>query len=402
MHPSWPHFDEEMIEAAARVLRSGRVNYLTGDEGRLFEREMADYIGCRHAVALANGTVALELALHALGISAGDEVIVPSRTFVATAMAVVRVGGVPVFADVDRESQNITAESIAAKWTTRTKAVVVVHLAGRPADMDPIMQLAHSRGTTVIEDCAQALGARYKGRPVGSFGDASAFSFCQDKILTTGGEGGMLLTNRDDVWQRAWSFKDHGKNFTETHTQHVAPGFRWLHDSIGTNWRLSEVQSAIGRVALRQLGGWISRRRYHAGILNDRLSLSDALRTTLPPSSSFHAYYKWYAFVRPEMLAAGWSRDRIIEEVNRRGVPCFSGSCSEIYLEKAFEASLRPRARHAVARELGETSLMLLVHPTLAENDVRQAAEVVRRVVDEATRSEISYFRMSARQLASA
>jgi dTDP-4-amino-4,6-dideoxygalactose transaminase len=381
---SWPQLDEEMIEAAARVLHSGKLNYWTGSEGRLFEKEFAEYVGCNHAVAVANGTVALELALIALGIGPGDEVVVPSRTFMATASAVARCGATPVFADVDRNSQNVTAETIRAQLTDRSRAVIAVHLAGWPCDVDPIMELARERDLWVIEDCAQAHGARYKGCPIGSLGDIAAFSFCQDKIITTGGEGGMVVTNRPELAERAWSFKDHGKNFAKIQAPAGSTGFRWLHDSIGTNWRLTEMQSAIGRVALQRLNDWVFTRRANAGIFDEELAQVPVVRIATPPPSVFHSYYKWYAFVRPERLADGWSRDRIISEITRLGVPCFSGSCSEIYLEKAFDSAKRPTQRLPNARELGETSLMFLVHPTLSEEHVRVTAELVRGVLERA------------------
>lgn len=387
MHqPSWPQFDKPMIDAAARVLRSGRANYWTGDEGRQFELEFADYVGCAHAVAVANGTVALELALMALGIGPGDEVVVPCRTFVATAMAVARVGAVPVFADVDRVSQNVTAETIDAQLSPRTKALIVVHLAGWPADMDPILALARDRRLAVVEDCAQAHGARYKGRPVGSMGDAGAFSFCQDKIMTTAGEGGMLVTNRRDVWERAWSFKDHGKNHDAVHHRQHPSGYRWLHERIGTNWRLSEVQAAVGRVALTKLDKWVRRRRRNASILHEQFATLAGLRNTVPAVDYFHSYYKYYVFVRAERLAAGWSRDRILGELNAASVPCFTGSCSEIYLEQAFPPEWRPRQRHPVARELAETSLMFLVHPTLKRKHLEAVCRAIRKTLKAATK----------------
>jgi dTDP-4-amino-4,6-dideoxygalactose transaminase len=382
--PTWPHLDEEMIEAAARVLRSGKLNYWTGTEVRCFEQEFADYVGCRQAIAVANGTVALELALIALGIGPGDQVIVPSRTFMATASAVSRCGATPVFADIDRGSQNITAETIRAQLTERTRAVIAVHLAGWPCDMDPILELARERDLWVIEDCAQAHGARYKGFPVGSLGDIAAFSFCQDKIITTGGEGGMVVTNHRELAERAWSFKDHGKSFAKMQEPAATTGFRWLHDSIGTNWRLTEVQAAIGRVALQRLDDWVHTRRSNAEIFCDELAELPLLRIPTPPSNTFHSYYKWCAFVRPELLRDGWSRDRVISEINGLGVPCFSGSCSEVYLEKAFDSPSRRVERLPNARELGETSLMFLVHPTLAERHIHSVAEVVKFVVEQA------------------
>ena len=382
--PPWPHFEADEIEAATRVLRSGKINYWTGDEGRQFESEYAAYVGTKYAVAVANGTVGLELALYALGIGPGDDVITTSRTFIASASCVVMRGARPVMADVDRESQNVTAETIRKALTPRTRAIIAVHLAGWPCDMDAMLELANQHGLKVIEDCAQAHGARYKGRPVGSMGHINSFSFCQDKILTTGGEGGMVTTSDETLWQRAWSFKDHGKSYDAVYKRQHGPGFRWLHEQFGTNWRLTEMQSAMGRVLLRKLDTHVEIRRNHAAKLNRAFSSVPALRTTLPPCDSYHAYYKYYAFLRPELLRSGWNRDRILNAITAEGVPCFSGSCSEIYLEKAFDG-MRPAQRLAVARELGESSLMFLVHPTLSQRDIEHTIEAVLKVMEQAS-----------------
>jgi len=382
---SWPFFDFEEIEAASAVLRSGKVNYWTGEEGRQFEVEFAEFCGAKHAVCLANGTLALELALQAMGIGAGDEVITTSRTFIASASCVVMRGARPVCVDVDRDSQNITAETIENAITPRTKAIIAVHLAGWPCDMDSILALAAANNLKVIEDCAQAQGATYNNRPVGSMGDAAAFSFCQDKIMTTAGEGGMLVTNDSALWERAWSFKDHGKNYQAVRQANHGGGFRWLHDSFGTNWRMTEVQSAIGRIALRKIMDWVQRRRANAAVLTKAFSRLSALRLASPDANIEHAYYKYYAFVRPERLRRNWSRDRIMAAIVEKGVPCFSGSCSEIYLEKAFPAEWRPDCSFSVAKELGETSLMFLVHPTLSTSDMQEMTKVVTDVMNEAT-----------------
>lgn len=381
----WPHFAEDEVEAVAAVLRSGKVNYWTGQESREFEREYAQATQRRHAIALANGTLALELALYALDVGPGDEVITTSRTFIASASCAVMRGARPVVADVDPDSQNITAETIAAAITPRTKAIIVVHLAGWPCDMDPILALAKQHGIAVIEDCAQAHGASYKGRPVGSMGDMAAFSFCQDKIITTGGEGGMLVLDDEDLWKKAWAFKDHGKSYDAVYHQDHAPGFRWLHESFGTNWRITELQAAIGRLQLRKLPDWVARRQRHAQILAERLSRLDALRVPLPPAQVSHAYYKFYAFVRPEHLKQGWNRDRVMAAITAEGVPCMSGSCSEIYLEEAFPTAWRPEARFPVARALGETSLMFLTHPTMSDSDIEDVAMAVEKVLATAT-----------------
>jgi hypothetical protein len=381
----WPYFDQDEIDAVTRVLHSGKVNYWTGEEGRSFEKEFAAFHGVRHAVALANGTVALELALRVFGIGPGDEVIVTPRSFIASASCIVLQGATPVFADVDRESQNITADSIRTVITPRTRAIVAVHHAGWPCDMDPIMKLADQHNLRVIEDCAQAHGAQYKGRYVGSFGHAAAFSFCQDKIMTTGGEGGMLLTNDDAAWSSAWSFKDHGKDYDRVHSDNHPPGFRWVHDSFGTNWRMTEMQAAIGRVQLRKLSQWVGVRRRNASMLNEGLSRLGALRLTMPSADILHSYYKYHVFIRQEKLKSGWNRDRIMRSIHEKGVPCFSGGCGEIYLEKAFSASeLKRKDRLPVARELGETSLMFLVHPTLSEEHMAETVRVITKVISEA------------------
>jgi hypothetical protein len=378
----WPYFEADEIEAVAHVLRSGKVNYWTGDECRKFEKEYAESIGVKHAIALANGTVALELALRALNVGPGDEVVTTSRTFIASASCAVSVGARPITADVDRNSQNMTAETIRAVLTPRTKAIIVVHLAGWPCDMDPILDLAREHGLKVIEDCAQAHGATYKGRPVGSMGDVAAFSFCQDKIITTGGEGGLFATNDEALWKFAWAYKDHGKSYDAVYNRHHEPGFRWLHESFGTNWRMTEMQAAIGRIALQKLPGWVAQRQHNAAILRDGLSGIPCLRIPVPDPTIGHSYYKFYAFVRPERLAPGWSRDRIMAEICSAGVPCTVGSCSEIYEEKAFRIYGEGKyPARPVAKELGETSLMFLVHPTLSESSLQFSVDTIKKLL---------------------
>jgi dTDP-4-amino-4,6-dideoxygalactose transaminase len=382
--PSWPHFSEDEIAAATEVLRSGRVNYWTGEHGRRFEQEFAATCGCKHGVAVANGTVALELALRSLGVGPGDDVIVPSRTFVASASCVAMCGARPVFADIDRDSQNITAATIEAALTPATRAIIAVHLAGWPCEMNSILELARRENLVVIEDCAQAQGATYDGKPVGSFGHAAAFSFCQDKIMTTGGEGGMLVTNDPNVFERAWTFKDHGKHYSSAHANGNGGGSRFVHRSVGTNWRMTEVQAVIGRRQLLKVPAWLEKRRNNANILAEHLSQLPALRIPIPPSHIDHAFYRFCAFVRPEMLKPDWNRDRILQALLSRGVPCSTGGSGELYLEHAF-ASSRPPERLAVARELAETSLAFLVHPTLGKADMELISEIASTVLQSAT-----------------
>lgn len=382
----WPSFTEEEANAVRDVILSNKVNYWTGQECREFEKEFAAWADSKYAIALANGTVALDLALRALNIGPGDEVVVTPRTFLASVSSIVNAGAVPVFAEVDRDSQNITAETIRAVLTPRTRAVICVHLAGWPCDMDPIMALAAEHGLKVIEDCAQAHGARYKGRSVGSIGHVGAWSFCQDKIMTTGGEGGMVTTSDRELWSKMWSFKDHGKSWEAVYERQHAPGFRWLHESFGTNWRMIEVQAVIGRIQLRRMSDWHTRRLANAERIWTCASQLSGLRVPRAPEGSLHAAYKCYVFVEPQHLIEGWDRDRILGEISARGVPCFSGSCSEVYLEKAFDnTGWRPSERLPVARELGENSLMFLVHPTLTEAEMDKTCKVLSEVMLAAT-----------------
>lgn len=394
----WPSFSEEEANLIKEVLISNKVNYWTGEETKEFEREFASWSGVKYAVALANGTLALDIALKALEIGAGDDVIVTPRSFIASVSCVVNAGAKPIFADVDCNSGNITAETIIKVLTPQTKAIVCVHLAGWPCDMDPIMKLAESYNLKVIEDCAQAHGAIYKGQSVGSIGHIGAWSFCQDKIMTTGGEGGMVTTNNEILMRKMWAYKDHGKSYEAVFKREQPAGFRWLHDSFGTNWRMLELQAALGRYQLKKINFWTKQRGQNAAKLIEALKSFKSIR--LPEfkcnqfcpgncdklSSCQHAFYKCYAYVNPQALKLDWSRDRVIDEINALGVPCFQGSCPEIYLEKAFDGTnFKPKERLKYAKELGETSLMFLVHPSLTEENIDASVAAIKSVLVKAT-----------------
>ena len=380
----WPSFTQAEADAVSKVLLSNKVNYWTGQECREFEKEFAQFAGTKYAVAVSNGTVALDLALKALGVGAGDDVIVTSRTFLASASSIVTAGANPIFADVELDSQNISRRTIEAVLTPNTKAIICVHLAGWMCDMDPIMQLAEEKGLFVIEDCAQAHGAQYKGQPAGSIGHIGAWSFCQDKIMTTGGEGGMVTTNDENLWKTMWSYKDHGKNFDSIYNKQHPPGFRWLHDSFGTNWRMMEMQAVIGRLQLKEMLQWTEKRIENMSRIWNAFENSPYFTVAKPSSDYVHAAYKCYVQVNVDALPEGWSRDRIMAEINALGVPCFSGSCSEVYLEKAFDnTSWRPEQRLVQAQQLGETSLMFLVHPTLSEMSMDKTIAAITTVINQ-------------------
>ncbi len=380
----WPSFTQEEADAVSRTILSNKVNYWTGTECREFEKEFAAYTQTKYAVALMNGTVALDVALKALNIGAGDDVIVTSRTFLASASAIVTAGANPIFADVELDSQNISRRTIETVLTPNTKAIICVHLAGWMCDMDPIMALAKEKGLYVIEDCAQAHGAMYKGKPAGSIGHVGAWSFCQDKIMTTGGEGGMVTTNDERLWKKMWSYKDHGKDFDSVYNKQHPPGFRWLHDSFGTNWRMLEVQAVIGRIQLKRMADWTAQRNKNMQFIFDSFGDTPFFTVHKPSDDYVHAAYKCYVQVNLQSLPEGWTRDRIMQVINDQQVPCYSGSCSEVYLEKAFDNTpWRPKVRLKNAVDLGETSLMFLVHPTLSENNLERCRQAIKHVIQQ-------------------
>lgn len=373
----WPSFTKEEAEIVQKILLSNNVNYWTGNECREFEREFAIWSDSKYAVALANGTVALDAAIKALDIGEGDEVIVTSRSYVASITCIINSNAKPIFADVDLETQNITYESVSQVITKRTKAILCVHLAGWACDMNEIMNLANQHNLFVIEDCSQAHGAKYKGKSVGSIGHIGCWSFCQDKIMTTGGEGGMVTTNSKTLWRKMWEYKDHGKSYEAVYERKHPQGFRWLHESFGTNGRMTEMQAGIGRIQLNRMQDWQRKRLNNANSIWNAAKECRLFRVPEIPDYIEHAAYKCYIFVNGDFNL----RDKIMSLINDKGVPCYSGACSEIYLEKAFDnTNLRPKNRLKNAKELGETSLMFLVHPTLTKKEIQKTCEVLKEV----------------------
>lgn len=377
----WPKYSIEEIKAVSAVLKSGKVNYLFGPNGKKFEDEFARFTGTDFALALANGTLALDLALRAIGILKGDEVIVTPRSYVASVSSVSVLGAIPKFVDIDYNSQNITAESIKPAITKKTKAIICVHLAGMPCEMDGIMKLAREHKLKVIEDCAQAHGALYKGRSVGSIGHIGTWSFCNDKIMTLGGEGGMITTNSKKYINFARSFNNHGKNFSKiSKRKNKIPKFIYIHDSIGSNYRMTEMQSVIGRIQLKKMQKWTSQRNINAQHIYSSVANLPLVNIPIVADHIKHAFYKCYLTINKNFLKKGWNRDKIIYEINNNGVRCFSGSCPEIYLEKFYSKYSTPD-RLINSKRLGEESLMFEIHPTLTKKEILKMQSVIKAVL---------------------
>jgi dTDP-4-amino-4,6-dideoxygalactose transaminase len=398
--PPWPHFFDDEIEEVEKVLREGRVNYWTGTRGREFQENFARFCCAKHGIAVMNGTAALHVALAAAQIGPGDEVIVPPRTFIATAFSVLHQNAVPVFADIDLRTQNIDVHSIRERITERTRAIICVHLAGLPCDMDPIMELAAEFDVKVIEDAAQAHGAKYKGKLTGTLGHIAAFSFCNDKIITTGGEGGMVVTDSDEMAEIARSFKDHGYEERERRNLlELEALYTYIHHRMGYNYRMTEMQAAIGLKALEKLEWNLSRRRENARYLSDRLSRHDALIPPFESDDFEHAYYKYY--VRLNLKRLKTDRDTFVKAVRAEGVPIGLGASSEGYREQAFQELVgygrtgcpfrcpwyKGRADYTAvelpnAKRLGGEVFVLQVHPTIERRDLDDVIAAIEKVLD--------------------
>jgi dTDP-4-amino-4,6-dideoxygalactose transaminase len=298
----------------------------------------------------------------------------------------------PVFADVDFESGCISCETIEPLITKKTKAISVVHLGGWPADMQMIIDMARSYNIKVIEDCSQAHGAKIKTelgfKSVGSFGDIGTWSFCQDKIITTGGEGGMVTTSDEKIWDFIWSYKDHGKDFQEVHRKDHPPGYRWLHKNFGTNYRLTEMQSAIGRYQLKLLPEWNKKRASNAANIITKISSIPCIRIPNIPENLNHGWYKLHCYLDETHIKDGWDRNKIIKEINSLGFPALQGSCSEIYMEKCFKNNnIYPKEILKNAKILGRTSLMFLIHPTITEVQIDKYSEAIYKVLKRACKN---------------
>jgi len=363
-----PSIGKEEIEAVVEVLKSGILTEKSGRGPRVlqFEKEFAKFVGAKHAIAVSSGTAALHSSLLAAGIQPGDEVVVPSFTFSATAGAVVLAGGKPAFADIDADTYCITPESIEAVLTRATKAIMPVHMYGLCADMDPIIELAHNRGVVVIEDAAQAHGAEYNGRRVGSLGDVTCFSFYPGKNMTTG-EGGMITTNDDDTAEQLKRIRTHGEERPY-----------WVARQ-GHNYRMPEIAAAIGAAQLKKLPGFLQERRNHAEFLSEKLGVLGKLVMPREPAGRKHA---WYLFTPRLRGANAGKRNKLVEKLRSKNIACSVYYESPIHMLPYYRdlQSTRRSALPETERACRQV-FSLPVHPMLKQNELQYVVEAVKRAI---------------------
>ena len=397
MNLSYPYFDKNTLKKVELVLKSGRVNYWTGKKCIQFEKEFSKYMGRKYSITVSNGSVALELALKALKLKKGDEIIVSPRSFIISASCVLNLGLKPVFADID-DNGNLEIESIKKVFNTNVKVVILVHLNGLSCDMDPILKFVKKKKIILIEDCSQAHGAIYKGKKVGSFGDISTWSFCQDKIISTGGEGGIISTNNRKLWLKLWSLKDHGKNYNKVFNKKHKVGFRWMHDNLGSNYRMTEMQAVIGSEQLKLLNQQIKKRNFLANLyltkLKDYFQKYDILKKpdfkcqTCPLKKNLrkcnkclHAFYRLNLYINKSKNKI--SQINLIEQLNKKKVACTVGACPEIYKEKIFK-KLRVNQKKILnnAKLLGDTSIMFPINPYRSLKNIRSDINYIKKTLN--------------------
>ena len=381
---NWPNFSPDEIKLTSEVLKSNNVNYLFGKQGKKFENAFASFSDCKYALAVANGTLALDLCLRSIGLREGDEVLVTSRSYVASGMSISLLGAKPIWCDVDLDSQNISLDEIKSKCTEKTKAILCVHFAGYPCDMREIVAFAKKNNLYTIEDCAQAHGATIRGKSVGSFGDISAWSFCNDKIMSTGGEGGMVTTNSRKLYKFISSFNNHGKNLKKYYDLKNPKSFPYIHDQLGSNYRLTEFQSSIGIYQLKQMKRWNAIRTRNANEIICAIEGSNLVDVPILKEGYQHAWYKLYLTINKDFLKKSWSLSKIITALNAKAVSSSFGGCGEMYREKAFSGS-KKKVHLKNARYLERNSLMILIHPTITHTEIRRRAKILNSVLAAAT-----------------
>ncbi len=336
--PHWPSLDETAIKAVEQVLRSGKVNYWTGRRGMEFEQEYARWQGSKYAISVATGTAALHVSLSALGIGPGDEVIVPSYTFIASSFSIVQAGAIPRFADVNLEDHCLSVESAEKLVTRRTKAVMPVHLYGNVCDMDKIQAFARKHNLYVIEDNAEAFGGSYKGKKTGTLGDIAGCSFCQNKTFTTGGEGGMVTTDHEDLAWEARSFRDHGYDVKERlNLLALEQKLPYIHNRVGWNYRMTEMQSAIGLAELARMDTWnMPARRRNGRILLETLGALPQVKYV--PIDSSERRNGWYVCAFSlDLEKMSCDIKQFVEAAAAEGAPVWKVFWPQCHTEKAFQ-----------------------------------------------------------------
>jgi perosamine synthetase len=382
-YPPWPALSEADVAAVAEVMRSGGLTQLTGGAVAAFEREFASWHGASHCVATSSGTSAIHAALAALGAGPADEVIVPAHTFIASATPVLHQGATPVFADVDERTFCISPESVAERISPRTKAIIAVHLNGHPADLDALLALAEPRGIAVIEDAAQAHGALYKGHKAGTIGRMGCFSFWEDKIVTTGGEGGCVITDDDSLAEAMRRFRHHGEGPVQGEPSRRPSGApqgerSYYHLDLGYNYRMTSMQAATGLVQFRQLGDYLAARRRNAAYLSERLAETGQVEPPFVADYAVHSYYKYICRLRP-----AWQGDiaRFVAAVAAEGVPISRRYPTPLPLQPVFRDRGLGRDPCPVARRLAAELFTLLVHPTVTTADLDDVAAAIAKVL---------------------
>ena len=361
----WPNFSSKLIYNVGKILNSGKINYTTGSHGKKFEKEFSNFIGNRYSIAICNGTVALEVAIKSLKLPKNSEILVPARSFFSSASCIVNTGHKPIFVDVDLVTQNICLKDIKKKITSRTKALICVHLGGLPCSMSKIKRITNKNKIKIIEDCSQAHGASINGKQVGSFGDIATWSFCNDKIISTLGEGGMISTNNKKIFEFSKRYINHG---SVVRKKKNSEKFEYNKDYFGTNLRLTEIQSYSGSYQLKNLKSIQKKREKISKDYFKLISMYQNYFDVYYPSSDIKsAWYRFYFFIKKDIKFNKKLRFKIIQKFKKKKLKCFTGSCPEIYLEKAFKNfTLHKSKRLNNCKILGETSLALDVNHTLS------------------------------------
>jgi dTDP-4-amino-4,6-dideoxygalactose transaminase len=377
----WPNFSKNLISKVSNVIKSGKINYTTGKYGKKFEYEFSKYVGNKYSVAICNGTAALEVAIKSLKLPKRSEIIVPARSFFASASCIVNTGYTPVFVDVDLLTQNVCLKDLKKKINWKTKAIVCVHLAGLPCDMYGIKKIAKKNKIKIIEDCSQAHGASINNKQVGSFGDVSTWSFCNDKIISTLGEGGMISTNNKKIYEFCKRYINHG---TVLKIEKNLDKFIYSKDYFGTNLRITEIQSIAGLEQLKNLEKIQIYRDKVAKNYFDFISKYQKYFYSYYPSKEIKsAWYRFYFFVKINSKDDQKTRYKIIKDLKKKNLRCFTGSCPEIYLEKSFRKLKGfKQKRLKNCKILGETSIALDIDHTIRYHEHKENLLILKNVIE--------------------